>query len=142
MPYDDAQPQVFFWILIVVVLIIFTGTIFYVSQKNPHVYDTLPPSTRTIIRQARTYIVSYKSGVFSPTNIRIHTGDSVRFQNNSTATLAITSHGDGDAALAEFHSNGTIPSNGEFVFTFAKIGIFAYHNNLDDTEAGTVIVRP
>lgn len=87
-------------------------------------------------RQPRIYSVSYKNGVFSPTNLRIHAGDTVRFKNEGIFAIRIV----GDD-LVGFDSIGDVPQGSFFAFTFAAKGIFSYHNERNTEEAGTVIVR-
>ncbi|MBI2670020.1 MAG: plastocyanin [Candidatus Yanofskybacteria bacterium] len=82
-------------------------------------------------------------GVFSPTNIRIHVGDSVRFQNDGSTSMRIISDlTNGVLDLAGFDSVGEIPPKSVFTYTFSQTGIFGYHSARNLNEEGTVIVRP
>src|SRR3989344_9630994 len=72
------------WLLIVLVLILLGLSVNLLGNSeelaNPaSTFDVEPVPTET--RQPRIYTVSYKNGVFSPTNLRIHAGDTVRFKN-------------------------------------------------------------
>jgi len=88
------------------------------------------------VRQPRVYTVSYGNGVFSPTNLRIHAGDTVRFKNESIFPIRII----GDD-LVGFDSVGDMPQGSFFAFTFAAKGIFGYHNDKSSNEIATIIVR-
>ena len=90
----------------------------------------------TEIRSSRMYTVSYKSGVFSPTNLRIHAGDTVRFKNEGIFPINVV----GDD-LVGFDSVGDVPQGSFFAFTFAAKGIFSYHNEKSSDEVGTIMVR-
>ncbi len=93
-------------------------------------------------RQPRLYTVSYKSGVFSPTNLRIHAGDTVRFRNDGLLPIrVVTDPHPEHNNIAGFDSVGDIPQGSYFAFTFAAKGVFGYHNERNINETGTIIVR-
>ena len=126
------------WLLIVLVLILMA---FAVSMfRQPVISDTsgsigfsLEPTPST---QPRVYTVSYKNGVFSPTNLRIKAGDTVRFKNESIFSIRII----GDD-LVGFDSIGDVPQGSFFAFTFAAKGIFSYYSGENHNESATIIVR-
>lgn len=127
------------WLLIVVVLILlaFSVSMFrgpVVSDTTGHIGSSVGPTPDII--QPRVYTVSYRNGVFSPTNLRIHAGDTVRFKNESIFSIRIV----GDD-LVGFDSIGDVPQGSFFAFTFAAKGIFSYHNNKNSEESATIIVR-
>lgn len=127
------------WLLIVI-LLISLGLAVSILGKPQDLGGVLPTVSEepepTETRQPRIYTVSYKNGVFSPTNLRIHAGDTVRFKNESLFSIRILS----DSYLG-FDSVGDIPQGSFFSFTFAAKGIFDYHNNDNAEEKGTIIVR-
>ena len=110
------------WLLIVVLLISLglavsmLGKTQYSGGVNP-IPSKEPSPTET--REPRIYTVSYKNGVFSPTNLRIHAGDTVRFKNEGIFGIRILSE-----AYIGFDSIGDIPQGSYFSFTFAAKGIF------------------
>src|SRR3989338_7029380 len=74
------------WLLIVLVLVLlaFSVNMFrqpIISDTSGNIVSSLEPTPD--VRQPRVYTVSYRNGVFSPTNLRIHAGDTVRFKNES-----------------------------------------------------------
>lgn len=127
------------WLLIVVLLVSLglAVSIFGDSQGLGSAIPT-PSDEPTPVEttQPRIYTISYKNGVFSPTNLRIHAGDTVRFKNEDIFSIRILS----DSYLG-FDSVGEIPQGSFFSFTFAAKGIFDYHNNANAEEKGTIIVR-
>ena len=140
----DSQPKGAIWFVIILVLSVFALTVMYFGHKNPNVAngDQVFPRP-SASRQARVYTVFYGLGVFSPTNIRIHVGDSVRFQNDSKGPIRIVSDiTDGIPNLPGFDSVGEIQPDGVFTYTFSGAGIFGYNNVKNPVEEGTVIVRP
>lgn len=137
----DDQPKASLWLLIIVVLIVLSGAIFYFGKKNIS-NDGVALTERPNTRQPRTYTVYYQAGVFSPTNIRIHVGDTVHFRNNgSNSLLIIADDTNGVPAVAGFESGGIAPQD-FFTFTFRQAGVFGYHNDIKAAERGSVTVRP
>lgn len=130
-----------FWMLIILMLVLF-GLAVSMLGGNQNLGTDLPVPTETTspdVKPSRIYTVSYKSGVFSPTNLRIHAGDTVRFKNESIFPIRIVSGP--DSSLVGLDSVGDIPQGSYFSFTFAAKGIFDYHNEGNVKETGTIIVR-
>lgn len=142
---SDPQPKGVIWFVIILVLLGFVLAVIYFSRSDPDLLNSGQAfsSKPAVSRQPRVYTVFYGLGVFSPTNIRIHVGDSVRFQNDSKSTIRIVSDTtNGTPDLAGFDSIGEIQADGVFTYTFTNSGIFGYHNAKNLAEEGTVIVRP
>ncbi len=140
----ESKPKGYFWIVIIFLLVAISVSIVFFSRSR---YDlsaltTTPNSQREQERPSRIYLVSYRNGTFSPTNLRIKAGDSVRFENNGLFGIHVISdpHPKHNG-LAGFDSLGPIPSGGVFSYTFSKSGIFGYHNESNLSEAGKIIVR-
>jgi plastocyanin len=129
------------WILIMIAMVLLAiavGIFGTSSTGSGTVFSPVPTETY----QPRTYSISYKAGVFSPTNLRIHSGDTVRFRNDGLMPIQIVSdphpqHND----VVGLDSIGDIPPDGVFAYTFAAKGTFGYHNERNINETGTIIVR-
>ena len=145
MESNESKPNGTIWLFIILVLIGFAAAAMYFERGSQGLVANIesPASHPTPARQARIYTVFYGLGVFSPTNIRIHVGDSVKFQNDSDFSIRVVSDRvNGVPELAGFDSVGDVPSKSAFTFTFSEAGIFGYHNAKNPSEEGTVIVRP
>lgn len=137
-----------FWFLIVLVLILSGFSIGFLNKDRSGDSSNLPDQTPRLLptiieaRQPRIYTVSYRNGVFSPTNLRIRSGDTVRFKNEGFLPIRVASdpHPDHNN-LVGFDSIGDIPQGSFFSFTFAAKGIFGYHSDRDTNKNGTIIVR-
>ena len=133
-----------FWPFIVVMLIVlaFAVRIFEPDLSSGVSPSVSPTPVASDIRQPRVYTISYLAGVFSPTNLRIHTGDTVRFRNDSFFAIRIISdpHPQHNQ-LPGLDSKGDIPQDSYFAYTFSEVGIFGYHNEKNHDETGTIIVR-
>jgi plastocyanin len=134
------EPASVFWIFIILILGLFVVSVMFFTQGQEFEMadrdSTLSTMSQSGDRSARMYTVTYKNGVFSPTNLRIHMGDTVRFKNDDLFSIHIISEN-----LPGFDSVGTIPRGGVFSYTFSSRGIFQYYNERNSDEAGTVIVR-
>ena len=127
------------WLLIVLVLVLLALSVSMFRQPvvpgtSGNIGTSLEPTPE--IKQPRVYTVSYRNGVFSPTNLRIHAGDTVRFKNEGIFPINVV----GDD-LVGFDSVGDVPQGSFFAFTFAAKGIFSYHNEKSSDEVGTIMVR-
>lgn len=140
----DFHPKPMLWLLIILVLIGFAAAATYLGRESRELAKGLSVANNGSLRkQVRTYTVYYDFSVFSPTNIRIHVGDSVKFQNDSNRPIRIVSDfEDVGQRLLDFDSGGEILPGDSFSFTFTKEGVFGYHNIKNENEKGTVIVRP
>lgn len=133
----DGEPNTkgHIWIYIFIVLVAFTAAVFYFSKDNPALTGQWSPAiiSPTPSREPRTYTISYTSGVFSPTNLRIHVGDTVVFRNDGPGTVMIT---------ADFGTSGALPQGASYTFQFGEPGTFEYTNAKVASEHGTIIVKP
>lgn len=130
-----------FWLLVLVLMLLLAGAVRIMSEPQ-NLVSKIPTPIPQEIREPRFYTVSYRSGVFSPTNLRIHAGDTVRFKNESFFSIHVIS--DPHPAhnqLPGFDSVGDVPQGSYFSYTFSEKGIFGYHNEKKTEEQGTIIVR-
>src|SRR3989338_532692 len=121
------------WLLVLLVLALFSAAIIYFGGNNYGNSSDSPHPTAT--RAPRTYSIFYDNGFFQPTNLRIHSGDTVRFINKDVILIKIAS------GLSDFNSQEDIGKDEAFVYTFTKVGIFSYYNGRNQNETGTIIVR-
>jgi len=145
MESDESKPNGIIWLFVILVLIGFAVAVMYFGRDNQGLVVAIqsPANYPTPTRQPRVYTVYYGLGVFSPTNIRIHVGDSVKFQNDSNLSIRVVSdRASGVPELAGFDSINDVPPKDSFTFTFTESGTFGYHNGKNPNEEGTVIVRP
>jgi len=145
METEEPKPNSNLWLFIILVLASFAAATIYFERGNKYLSGAVQPSINrpTPSRQPRLYTVYYSLGVFSPTNIRIHVGDSVKFQNDGNSPIHIVSaRSEVGLELAGFDSVNDIPPKSSFTFSFTKPGTFGYHNSKNPNEKGTVIVRP
>ncbi len=138
-PFRTAHAPGISWLVVILLLVISAFAVIHFGNLQPAVspLPTTPgDNSTTPLVQPRIYTISYDSGVFSPTNLRIHAGDTVRFKNDSIFPIRIISDD-----LVGFDSIGDVPQGSFFSFTFAARGTFSYRNNHNSDQTGTIIVR-
>ncbi len=138
---ENSEPKGLSWLVIVLLLVLLSFAVLYFGGNNQYQATANLKTDRTANRAPRTYSVFYTSGVFSPTNLRIRTGDLVEFQNKDFLPIRIVSDIRDKSQIFGFENSGDIAPDGVFSFTFSSPGIFNYHNEKNPNEAGTVIVK-
>ena len=129
--HEGPAPEGRLWLLVILALILFGTALFIFTQNNPDLaaYQQQARVSQASERPARVYTVYYSTGVFSPTNLRIHAGDTVKFQNNGDNPIHINADEAGNPP--GFDSVGDVPVESSFAYTFTKTGVFGYYNGLN-----------
>jgi plastocyanin len=85
--------------------------------------------------------VMYKDAGFSPKELRVKKGTTVVFINNSTKSMWVASAPHpSHTILPEFDELKSVQNGGQYVFTFEKVGIWKYHNHVNPSDFGNVMV--
>ncbi|MEK9157880.1 MAG: hypothetical protein AAB638_01690 [Patescibacteria group bacterium] len=127
------------WLIVILLLVLAAFAVIHFGSRQPLVGPiptSSPDDSTTPSAQPRIYTVSYDAGVFSPTNLRIHAGDTVRFKNESIFPIHISSED-----MVGLDSVGDIPQGSYFASTFAVKGTFEYRNSHNSNQTGAIIVR-
>ena len=138
---EPPHGRPYLWLLIILMLVLMVGAVLALGPRTQVAESPTPTVSETPERSPRVYTVTYRFGVFSPTNLRIHQGDTVRFHNGGTSGLHIAAQLQPNQRVPEFDSIGPIAADGYFNYTFANLGTFGYHNVDKKQEQGIVIVR-
>jgi len=85
--------------------------------------------------------VTYDGENFSPASLTVKAGDVVFFKNDSSGSFRPASdphpsHTD----YPGFDSKNPVAAGSRFEFKFTKVGTWGYHNHLNPSSKGTVIV--
>lgn len=122
---------------------------------NTATYDAaagIPP----VSVAAASLTVTYTDQGFSPKSLTVMAGDTVRFVNNSSHGMWVASashptHTQYDGtSLAQHCASGATPSfdackaiavGASYSFTFAKAGTFMYHNHVQTSDTGSIVVQ-
>lgn len=105
---------------------------------------TVAPKTTTsapVIAKDGSYLVYYTNRGFTPSTLTIKVGKSVRFVNNSSKAMSLTSTSVDNQAQSEFNQGKTVGQGGVYDFTFMSAGTWGYMNRNNQTDKGTIIVQ-
>jgi plastocyanin len=139
--YEPPHGRPHFWPLIILVLILLSVAVVTLGQPSTIETTPTPTPSDTAAREARVYVVSYRFGVFSPTNLRIHAGDTVRWRNDSPVAIRVVAQLQQGDKVPEFDSVGQVQPGSYFSYTFPGAGTFGYNNAARTSESGVIIVR-
>lgn len=140
-PLPSGRPHL--WAFIFIAILLMLTALLLLGPRNE---ANQPPTPSTTVsgtpdRESRVYTISYRFGVFSPTNLRIHQGDTVRWHNDGLLPVRVAAQLQTTGKAPEFDSVGTIPPDGYFSYTFSNVGVFTYSNHENSKEQGVIIVR-
>ena len=148
------QKQV--WIVLVVIVLIVAGFLVYYATKSqptpsPEPSVTTYTSPATTQEQTGTsaaipeasMTVTYTDTGFSPKSITVKLGDTVTFMNNSSKMMWVASAPHPTHTnYPEFDPKKGSTAGESYSFTFDdKAGSFNYHNHLNPTDFGTIVVE-
>lgn len=102
--------------------------------------------SKTRIPEGKSFvtIVNYtRAGGFDPQIVSINRGESVRFVNQSTEVMRVTSNTfEGVPIYPGFDQQKSVGKGGTYSLSFTTPGVWGYHNlNGDPTVVGIVYVR-
>jgi len=141
MPEPRTPPRPHFWPLILLMLVLLALAVAFLGPPPSTDASPTPVPSGDVSRDPRVYVVSYRFGVFSPTNLRIHAGDTVRWRNDSPLPIRIIAQLQEGQKTPEFDSVGPVQPDAYFAYTFGAVGVFGYYNPSDSNESGVIIVR-
>ena len=147
--------------LIILVALIALGAIAYFVLGGPAAEPVLAPTqeeTKLPVAEPQTLsavtTVTYTDQGFSPAQITVALGETVRFVNQSSREMWVgvddhPTHTKYDGTSRSEHCPGTSAfdqcarsgSGTSWEYTFTKSGIFDYHNHAGASDVGTVIVE-
>ncbi|MGB9978151.1 cupredoxin domain-containing protein [Methanobacterium sp.] len=133
-------------LIIIIIIIIVAGVyLYYAQSSNPNIQTVINNSTNqslanntsignnsTNVTSATT--ISIQNMTFNPNKITIGSGTNIQWINNDNAQHQIVSD------TGAFQSNILNPGD-SYNFFFAKTGIYGYHDALNPTITGTIIVQ-
>lgn len=85
--------------------------------------------------------VSYSDAGFTPGEITIKAGSSVRFVNNSQSLMWVASDNHPThTEYADFDQKTAVPNGGVYTFKFNNVGTWGFHNHVKPSAGGTITV--
>lgn len=136
-------------VLAIVILVAAGGYYFYQNQSGyspstptPTTTPQIPTSTESATTPAEQMTVTYSDSGFSPASLTVKAGDTVTFKNESLKDMRVASAPHPTHTnYPEFDAKVGSPKGEEYMFTFIKAGTWKYHNHLNPSSIGTIIVE-
>ncbi len=142
-------------ILVVVVVALALGGYFIISNKDKETPQTTTPNTSAASSTStdssdtsttqpptstETAVITYTDSGFSPSSLTVKAGTVITVQNSSSKTLDFASDDHPSHKINSELNVGDIPPGESGTFT-PKVGMWGYHNHLDASDTGQVIVQ-
>jgi len=87
-------------------------------------------------------VVKFTGTAFEPQTLTIKQGDTVKFENKSSDDFWPASNNHPTHLLYPgFDAKKPLLPGDSYSFTFTKVGTWTYHNHLEPTTQGTIIVK-
>jgi len=128
--HQSLQPKGTIWFAIVLMLIAFAGAVFWFSKDSPAFTSEGWTNSQATVHQPRHYTITYESHVFSPTNLRVRVNDIVEIKNASAGILKLGG------------IEKTIPAGQTVEVVFDREGQVSYYNSEQQSEQGTILIKP
>lgn len=116
-----------------------TQTTVQTSQESP--VPTTQQATSPTQAQQGQNTITYTSSGFSPASLTIKAGTTVTWINNSGSGLSVNSNPHPIHTSYSPLNIGTIVNGQSKSLIFDKPGTYGYHNHLNPSDKGTVIVQ-
>ncbi len=98
--------------------------------------------TPTAAAATKTQTISATASGFSPQSVTIASGTTVTFKNNGSASVWPASNPHPiHNGLPGFDAKAGIKPGETYSFTFTKTGTFGFHDHLNPSVGGTIIVQ-
>lgn len=148
---------------LIAVLFVISGVYFYMSHQPaatpieetpqavvPTPTDTTSPAAVTSV--SKNVAVTYNGTTFSPSSVSVRVGDTVTFTDAGTAPMWVASdphpaHSGYSGTTKDQHCPDTAgtafdqcSTGTTYTFTFMKAGTWGYHNHINHSAIGTVVV--
>jgi len=109
------------------------------QNQNQNQQDSLPAAGEDV---PNTHTITYNGTAFSPSQLTVKTGDTVNFVNNSSRSFwpASGPHPQ-HTNYPEFDPKQGIATGEHWSFTFTKVGSWPFHDHLNATVFGRIVVE-
>jgi len=86
-------------------------------------------------------VITYTDGGFNPKTVTVKVGTTVTFMNDSSGLMWVASDPHPvHTLLSGFDELNSVSKGGSYEYTFTKVGTWTYHNHMNPSLKGTVVV--
>ena len=122
-------------------IVAIVGFIAWKSVKNTRPVGTSKSLAHQRAPLPKEVTVTLTKNGFSPTQVTITVGSAVRWINKSGSQQTVNSDNYPTNQLHRELNFGVFNNGSSVVYTFTKPGVYGYHNQLNHTQMGKVIVK-
>lgn len=137
--------------IILVLAIILVGVFLLMANRSvPYPNNGVNQNTQVTPESHATVTVAYTDSGFSPKTITIKSGDTVVFTDQASDAFRVASNPHplhngypttGGCVSSTFDSCVDINPGQSWSFVFDIVGSWGYHNHLNPSEGGTIVVQ-
>lgn len=98
-------------------------------------------ATSSATDEANAAVVTYSDSGFSPASVNAKVGQKVVFKNTSSSAIQVNSAPHPAHTLYPELNIGAIAAGSTGSTSFAKAGTYKYHNHLNASQNGTIVVE-
>jgi len=136
-------------IALVILVIVVAGAALWMMRKEPSTNtnntstDTSnsTPSTSDATPTATQATITYSDSGYSPSSITVKNGDTVIIKNTSSRSMQFDSDPHPAHTINPELNVGSVPPGEQMSFVVDTKGTFGYHNHLNASQKGTIIVE-
>lgn len=112
--------------------------------------QTTPPPPKTQSQAAEKKVVIYTDSGYSPSTITVKKGETITFKNQSSRSMWTASGvhpthklypTTGGCIGSTFDACKGVQPSGSWSFKFDIVGTWKYHNHLNPSDTGTIVVE-
>lgn len=124
-----------------VALALIIGGVIVLKGNEAEVRNQTSQTTTKTQAPQPANLITYSDSGFSPSTLGVKSGDSLTIKNSSSSSVQIQSNPHPIHTDNEELNVGEIAPGQSKSFTPSKVGSWGYHNHLDPTQTGTIVVR-
>lgn len=115
------------------------ATVTDTSNTTPSNQNTESPADQTVPQSGN--VITYSNNGFSPASLTVKAGSTVTIKNDSSRLLQFDSDPHPEHTDNPELNIGTISPGQSKSITVTKTGSHGYHNHLNDSDTGTLVVE-
>lgn len=97
-------------------------------------------TTKTKTVPKNVYVVTYTSKGFTPSELQVPKGATVKFVNKTNTSMRIFASESAKPPYSDLNQPKALGLNGEYVFNFVYSGVWQYYNSLKPSDTANIVV--
>jgi plastocyanin len=138
-----------------ILVIVVAGGVLWMFRKDPSATEsinTTPTNGSSDTSQSSTpndavtptgseTVITYSDSGYSPSSVTVKAGDKVIIKNTSSRSMQFDSDPHPAHTINPELNVGSVPAGQEMSFVVDTKGTFGYHNHLNASQKGTIVVE-